>query len=492
MKRFVGGFLLGAIAGGLAVWGYLSRPHRALATPAVCYSCFWQTQSAALRKDLIDFYQQYRSPDEFVMGDVAYILWRAKDQPNCDARERYRAIASDDSDGYRKFLARGILAFSGSECGAGRPQDFGAAAEQARMIGLAGEAKLLDALAQNKPAPEFGDVELQGSVPAPRGAKTLILGESRIEVAPDTRLGAQVDRVSRDWLSYQLKWDMSGAALPPQQIIGWHEGRFIRYIVNAAPVEVHPLSGTLVAKKGEKWYAPDENGVFRFEVLLDKVEYPTTHVAGQFGLLEDTHGISALVSQAMRRGMQVVVGCGDSDGKVKAAYYLAQRGVHVIMPGDRYDDELVGYQGKGVILGTAPVRAQGNKAVIGGQPVRFALAETIVVEDTKAIFPIQYYDAGARYFRRLAKAAPLKLEFVNVDDQNQIARVLDRADELRATAVAVRVMTKEENDRLVAWLSVAPQRRAILFHSGLYEFAQPLFEKFPQQVTFGDLRPRFE
>ena len=122
---------------------------------------------------------------------------------------------------------------------------------------------------------------------------------------------------------------------------------------------------------------------------------------------------------------------------------------------------------------------------IGGQ-------EPIVVEDTRQIFPIQYYDSGARYFRRLSQFVPLHLDYVQVGDSNQIERVLERAQQIKATAVAVRVFTNVESDALRAWLASSPEHRAILFHSGLYPFAQPLFTEFPQQVTFGDLHPKFE
>jgi hypothetical protein len=70
--------------------------------------------------------------------------------------------------------------------------------------------------------------------------------------------------------------------------------------------------------------------------------------------------------------------------------------------------------------------------------------------------------------------------------------VLNRAAQLRANAVGVRVATNYEYDRLRDWLRRSPSNRAVLFHSGLYPYAQPLFDEFPRQVTFGDLRPRFE
>src|SRR5437667_8875279 len=100
----------------------------------------------------------------------------------------------------------------------------------------------------------------------------------------------------------------------------------------------------------------------------------------------------------------------------------------------------MGYQGRGVMLGNAPVRKAGGAAVVGDQPVRFATRETIVVEDTKIRTALRYYDTPARYFRRLSTFAPLQLDFVLIDKQGDIDRVLRRADEIEATAVAVRVM----------------------------------------------------
>jgi hypothetical protein len=138
------------------------------------------------------------------------------------------------------------------------------------------------------------------------------------------------------------------------------------------------------------------------------------------------------------------------------------------------------------------VKKVDGKPVIGHQPVSFSIAEPIVVEDTNNPFPVQYYDAGARYFRRLNLSVPVHPDYVLVADVNQIDRILDRAKQTNATAVAVRIFTNYEYDALRSWLSGSAERRAILFHSGLYPYAQQLFEEFPKQVTFGDLHPRFE
>ena len=177
---------------------------------------------------------------------------------------------------------------------------------------------------------------------------------------------------------------------------------------------------------------------------------------------------------------------------MQAALYLAERGVNVIFPGDRYQDELLGYEAPGVLLGTAPVRAESGKAIVGDQPIGFSVTEPIVVEDTIAPFPLQYYDAPARYFRALSKAVPLHVTYIRVETGDQINRILDEADRQRSNAVGVRIVSEFEYLRLKGWLLASPQHRAILFHSGLYPHAQKLFAEFRSQVTFGDLKPQFE
>ena len=459
--------------------------------PDVCYSCLWEGYDAKVRDDLIAFYRQFTSNDPISLGDARYVIWRATSIPNCDARTGYRTVAVGDSDPYRRFLAGSILGFGGPECRDASTDALRAAADGAESAGLAAEARLLQQMAEGTAAPRFGDLEIKTSLSVPRSARTMVLGESRIELTPETSVGVQVDRVARDWISAQMKWTPNSRPLGTP-LIRYHEGGLVTAILENLNPPVYPLAGALVARKGKQWFGPDETGVFRFPLLDDKLEYPTTHVRGDLGFIEDTHGISVLVPQALERHLSVVIGCGDAEGKAKAAFYLAQKGVHVVFPGDRFQDLLVGYSGSGVLLGGAPLHAEKGKVTLGAQPVRFSLAELIVVEDTKMAFPVQYYDAAARYFRRLAGFVKLNLDFALVDAPGQMDRVLERARSLNASAVGVRVATSAEDEALRAWLKKSPHNRAILFHSGLYPYAQPLFRDFHAQVTFGDLRPRFE
>jgi hypothetical protein len=499
MRRNILIYILGTVTGvalTLAGQRFLRPPHDRRAGPfvtsSVCYSCFWEGYDAHTRSELVEFYRQFRSEDPLVRSDVRYILWRSTGVPNCDMRQDYRDVAANDIDPERRYIAYSILAFGAPECGELPGPYWQGAAAAASRLGLAVEASLLSALAkEGKLVPRFEPVKIETGLTVPPGAHTLVLGQSRIELGGLAVIGAQVDRVARDWMSYQLKWKLDESPLQPIPI-DYHEGAAVKTIADLLPVRVMPLAGAIIARHDDKWFAPDDQGVFRFEVLRDKVRYPTTHVAGDFGWIEDTHGISALVPQAIEKKVQLVIGCGDAVGKAEASFYLAQKGIHVLFPGDRYADLLLGYKGKGVLMGGAPIRREGANVVIGGQPIRFSLAEPIIVEDTRKPFPIQYYDAPARYFRRLSQSVPLDLTFAEVDAPDQLERVLKVAAQKYATAVAVRVMTETEDKALREWLSRSPRHRALLFHSGLYPYAQRLFLDFPRQVTFGDLHPGFE
>lgn len=488
------GFVLGAVFTYFALDLGQRLRRRSRITPEsapVCYSCFWQGYDAKLHADLIAFYRQFHTSDPLVAGDVQYILWRATSNENCDARQFYRR-ATTDPDAQRRYHARALLGFSAEECGDDGAGDLKAASNLAKQVGLPAQSALLSQVAAGQASPRFDKARIETSLTVPPGAKTMVLGETAIEIAAGTKAGVQVDRTARDWLSYQMRWDMNERPVSVFTILDYHEGALLKRLMNLTPIEVYPIAGTVVARAGEKWIAPDETGMFRFEVLLDKLRYPTSHASGGFAWVVDTHGISLLVSQALDKQLPLVVGCGDSEGKMEAAFYLAQKGVNVVFPGDRYQDMVLGYQAKGTLVGTAPVKKVDDKVFIGHQPVHFALSETFVAQDTKAPFPLQYYDAPARYFRRLSKLVPLNVQYVEVDAPNQVGKVLAKAREIGSKAVGIRITTRQEYQALREWLAQSIQHRAVLFHSGLYPHAQELFELYSEQVTFGDLRPVFK
>lgn len=131
-------------------------------------------------------------------------------------------------------------------------------------------------------------------------------------------------------------------------------------------------------------------------MLRDKVLYPTNWVAGDLALLLDTYGISALVAPALDAKAGLVVECRDFPGKGEAASHLARRGVHVYLPCDRFVGGLVGHDPEGTLIGSAPIRPEPGRAVIGNRPVRFRLDETGVVEDASLPGELRYSEGPAR------------------------------------------------------------------------------------------------
>jgi len=214
-------------------------------------------------------------------------------------------------------------------------------------------------------------------------------------------------------------------------------------------------------------------------------------VYGNVALIVDTHGMSALVEPAVRTGAKLVVACGDTPYKAQAAWWMAQRGIDCYFPCDRMVADLLGYEGKGTLIGSAPVRAENGVAVIGDRPVRFSVSETVVAEDTQAEGGFQYYDAPARYFRRLAESLPIKLETVSVTGPDQSNRVTARAEQLGAEVIAVRCRTAADAEAVRKWLHGGHTRRAVLFHTAPYPEGYALYDEFPGRTTFGDPRPRF-
>jgi hypothetical protein len=388
------------------------------------------------------------------------------------------------------LLAIETVAFTAAECGAEPAGAFRAAAAAARAQAHPQKAAVYDALAADTLRPLVQRALPAARLVAPPGTRSFTLGASAIRVDAAAHIVAQLERVGRDWLSYQLSHDFARAP-SPDAMLTWHEGARLRDVIQASGARLTTATGVLAVHVGEAWLAADSAGVFRFEVLPDKVQYPGTRSWRGVALLVDTHGISALVDAAQRADADLVVGCGDYTGKMAAAEYLAAQGIDVYFPTDRFVGEVLGYQGSGTLIGSAPVRREGDVAVIGGRPVEFSVSETIVVQETSQPGELQYYDAPARYFRNFAAALPLQLEFVSVDSAGQARLVLERARQLNAHAVGIRVWTDADEAALAAWLAADGHNRAVLFHSAAYPAGMRIFEAFPRQATFGDPRPRF-
>ena len=252
-----------------------------------------------------------------------------------------------------------------------------------------------------------------------------------------------------------------------------------------ADITVIAATKTLAAKINDKWYAPNENGTFMFEILEDKINYPTTvWLRNDLVLLIDTHGISAIVEQAVDNNADLVIGCCDSVGKINAAHYLASKGVIVYCQTDRFVHQLIGQNIP--VLGSAPV----HNNQIGNQSVIIETGEKIVIENTNLNTDTRYYDTPFSYIKSLEYYSGLKLEkyIVNVTETGQSFKIIEKAREVNANLIAVRIYNQEDYAPVREWLLENPVNRAILLHSIAYPSAVMLFDEFPGQTSFGDIK----
>jgi hypothetical protein len=336
-------------------------------------------------------------------------------------------------------------------------------------------------------------IQLKKYGPPTTNFRKIIIGRTAIRVKPNARIKTQVDRVVRDWLqAVNIKdspWGYSKDTL-----VQSHEGKKISEILALTNATVVPVWGTRAKKFGESWYAPDADGVYRFEISEDKVNnFPTTIVIDdRTAIINDTHGISAIAWNSL--DADLAIGCGDHRGKIEAAYYLAERGVNVYVPTDRFLSMLIGTHTKGLVVGSAPVKKDPEGAVIGDQPISIDVTEPIVVSTTKGHYPLQYYDTPDRYFRALEEyiGKPLKITAVEVKKYGHATNVVEVARKLGAKVLGIRVKSKEEHDAVYSWLKEDKSRRAVLFHTAVYPDGYRLFFEFPKQTSFGDIYPQFE
>jgi hypothetical protein len=462
---------------------------------SVCRACFWNYQPETLKTQLVAIYSEKRFADPLLEAQRRMLVATITEDAAaaCQARAAFARLRGSSAvkDPARDLFVAETLAFTAAPCGADPGSAFRRAAAKARHLSASFKADVYDALADGRFAPRFGEAAIAKHVEVPPGVTSFILGSTKIVVGDGALVGAQVERTVRDWLSYQLSWDGARGAVPETSLLTWHEGGCLRRLLDVADVKVLPLTGALAVRHGGRWLAADGAGVFRFAVLDDKIQYPTTLVYGDVALLVDTHGISSLVEPARRAGASLVVGCGDTEDKMKAAFELARDGVDVWFPCDRFVGNVLGYDAPGVLLGSAPVRREGIRAVIGDRPIRFEVDEQFVAEDFLGTGPLRYYDAAARYFRALSERLPLKVDYVAVDGAGQSERVVRRAEALSASAIGVRVQTGEDAAPVRAWLAASSRHRAVLLHTVPYPDGYALFDAFPTQTTFADPRPVF-
>ncbi|MBW3004429.1 hypothetical protein KY310_01185 [Candidatus Woesearchaeota archaeon] len=432
-------------------------------------------------------------------GDSLLVLARLDNNEKyykyaCDSFHRY----SPDNDEEAAILYE---TFASLNCKGTRRADLRDAAYYWNTLGVRWRADILEDLADDKPLNlEF---EISSINPALdlSGAEEIVIGNTEVIVEEDDVIVSQADRVLRDWLGLQLKQaPFDGDILRTfserltysedelREDIGWHEGGRLWDIEHALDVEHIPATGTLVAKKDNKWYAPDENGVFRFEVPLDKVSYPTTRfLTKDLAMIVDSHGMNMLVEQAIRNKADVVVACCDHPGKIKAVEYLSEKGISALCFNDLELYNALGHDVKAV--GSAPFEFKDDTLVFGGKPITIRKNQEVIVTKAEVgdVYAIWYYSGSYNYFNEISKAFPIEMIIVTVDDFKQTHKVYDAAREAHADIVASRVFNSYDYDQAKAWLEESSEHKLILFHSISYPYGILISQEFPEQVGFGDV-----
>ncbi len=440
--------------------------------------------------------------DPLAKGDLLISIGRLIGNSSlvCGSLPYFESVLNS-SDKEAKALAYETIASIG--CGFDSSSNLFKAADIWDEIGVHFRAQIYRDIANgNSPKLNFAPADpVQGNMSLSDDSKYLMIGESKIVISKDDVIVSQVDRVLRDWLGGQMDSSpFEGPILdvfserftyPEKDLrsdIGWHEGGRIKQILAYSGASLVPSSGTLVRKIHDNWYAPNEEGVFMFEVPPDKVHYPTTRfLRNDFAVIVDTHGINMLVEQAVRKNASVVIGCCDHPGKIAAAQYLSSKGIRTICFTDKYLP-LALFSGSSV-LGSPPVKHVQDFAVVGDQPVSVNLSEVIIVEDAAEGAP-SYYDTPKRYFDTFNDYMHLRTVVVPAG-KDEAYKLVEAAELFNSSVIAARIFTRDEYISYSRWLSSSPDNRIILFHSASYPYGYLLLKEFPDQASFDDIDPVF-
>ena len=446
---------------------------------------------------LIDDIENTRDP--WARGDSLLVLARLENNTDyykyaCDSFKKVNPKTTEE---------RAILyeTFASLNCRGTRIHDLRQAAHYWKILGVSWRADLLENLANGEESIiEFETSEIKPDLNLSNTSE-ITIGNTKVEIEDNDKIISQTDRVLRDWLGLQLEQSpfrgnllrvfSERLTLSEENLredIGWHEGGRLWDISNKVDIKHIPAVGTLVAKKDDKWYAPDETGVFRFEVPLDKVSYPTTRfLSKDLAMVVDSHGMNMLVEQAVRKDADVVIACCDHPGKIKAVEYLSGKGISAICFTDLDLYLALGHDVQAV--GSAFFEFRDNKLVFGNKPVIIEKNQKIVVTkaDIGKTYAIWYYDAPYLYFNEVSKTFPLEIITVTVDDFEQTDRVYAAAREARADVIASRVFNKFDYEHAKAWLEHSKSNKLILFHSISYPYGLLISQEFPEQVGFGDV-----
>lgn len=323
-------------------------------------------------------------------------------------------------------------------------------------------------------------VESESSARYPAEFSEVVVGGAKIELNKNDLLVSQAGMVSRNIRELALASPFLGdlesaeaSAIKELEAIG------LRHEI---------IAGAVVKEADGIWHAMNEEGILMFEVPASKVIISTTRFLEEgLAVVADTSGIAMIAAQAIEKNATAVIGSCDSPGDTEAAEYLSRKGIKAICSQDRYAPLLIG--GNTNVIGSAPFSIDNGKAVFGNRPVTISRNEPVIAMDTVSkAADMESYDTPARYFSELEKrGAKLNYFIAEVDDFNQMGRVMKRAKEKNARVIAVRVFNEDDYNKVKEWLEENPGHKAILFASESYGYK--LAREFRSQAGFGDVNP---
>ena len=446
--------------------------------------------------------------DPLAQADTLLMRGRLLDdrEIECESLKYYQAVNASMRE---EALAE--LTMASLSCGQDRKPHYERAAEHYEGLGESLVAQILTNISGGSDIHlRFDPARTLPENLSKTAANEIIIGQTGMLIDSSDTIVAQVDRVYRDWLGAQLtQTPFAGEKLTVfserhtyteedlRSDIGWHEGGRLKQIADHTNATITTAPGALVARKNGTWYAPDDQGVFRFEVPLDKVLYPTTRfLDDDIAYIIDTHGVNVIVPHAIRENASVVYACCDHPGKIEAARYLASQGIASICAPDRFVPLLLGSDEDVPILGSPPLHFEQVGTVpfvrVGSQQIRIATNETVIVTNaTLEPYALWYYTTPTLYFERLAQMVDIEPVYVQIDGYDQMQRIVDAARTHEASVIATRVFSRSDAQILGSWLDESDEHRAILFHSLPYPYGFAILTEYPEQVSFDDINPRF-
>ncbi len=457
----------------------------------------------------IERYQRLLDSDkitEFARADILLMLGRVtgNDTMICSALAHYDNAHKGDTE--ESALIYETIA--SIDCGRNKKAFYLEASESWKQAGNDFRARIARSLAyRNDMDLNVNPSKIRSPVLInPKNSTAFMIGESMITLDRDSTIVAQVDRVTRDWLGITLnqspivnstteilkvfseRWDYTEDELMAD--IGWHEGGRINDLLEVDPA-VMAAAGTLVYRHEGVWYAPDERGVFRFEVPQDKVFYPTTRFHSEdLATIIDTHGMNSIVEQALRYNATAAIACCDNPSKIAAAQHLSKKGISAICFTDKYLPMILGSNES--ILGSPPQNITDKQAILGNRPILFSFEEKFLVQDASSgKFATSYYKTPKYYFTNLEKAIDLDVTYFSITDFNMTRLMVDKALDINATVIAARCFNRQDYIHLKRFLDEDVDNRLILFHSSAYPYGVRLFEEYPRRTTFDDINIRF-